>query len=72
MAGAVLNTLNTRLARGGDRLHARAREAKVLIADREFSGTVARALAALEAKPFVIDVTIPNTRRGRAHRPGGV
>src|SRR5258708_35861616 len=59
MAGAVINTLNTRLdaeaiafmlAHGG---------AKVLIADREFSGTVARALAALKERPFVIDVDDP-------------
>jgi len=33
--------------------------AKVLIADREFSGTVARALAALKERPFVIDVDDP-------------
>src|SRR5437879_4318505 len=59
MAGAVLNTLNTRLDAEAIAFMLEHGEAKVLIADREFSGTVARALAALEEKPFVIDVVDP-------------
>ena len=59
MAGAVLNTLNTRLdaeAIGFMLDHA---EAKVLLTDREFSATVSR-LARAKRRPLVIDV---ETRR---------
>src|SRR5882757_4167727 len=59
MAGAVLNTLNTRLDAEAIAFMLEHGGAKVLIADREFSGTVARALAALKEKPFVIDVDDP-------------
>src|SRR2546428_9655114 len=59
MAGAVLNTLNTRLDAEAIAFMLEHGGAKVLIADREFSGTVARALAALKDKPFVIDVDDP-------------
>ena len=56
MAGAVLNTLNTRLdaeAIGFMLDHA---DAKVLLTDREFSTTVEKALARAKRRPFVIDV----------------
>src|SRR5258705_12824773 len=56
MAGAVLNTLNTRLDAEAIAFMLEHGGAKVLIADREFSGTGARALATLKEKPFVIDV----------------
>src|SRR5206468_11132882 len=59
MAGAVLNALNTRLDAEAIAFMLEHGEAKVLIADREFSGTVGRSLAALKAKPFVIDVDDP-------------
>ncbi len=59
MAGAVLNTLNTRLDAEAIAFMLEHGGAKVLIADREFSGTVERALGALKAKPFVIDVDDP-------------
>jgi fatty-acyl-CoA synthase len=59
MAGAVLNTLNTRLDAEAIAFMLEHAGARVLIADREFSGTVARALAALKEKPFVIDVDDP-------------
>src|SRR5881296_1893405 len=59
MAGAVLNTLNTRLDAEAIAFMLEHGEAKVLIADREFSGTVGRSLAALKANPFVIDVDDP-------------
>jgi len=59
MTGAIVNTLNTRLDAEAIAFMLGHGGAKVLIADREFSGTVARALAALEDKPFVIDVDDP-------------
>jgi len=59
MAGAVLNTLNTRLDAEAIAFMLEHGGAKVLIADREFSGTVERALAVLKVKPFVIDVDDP-------------
>ncbi len=59
MAGAVLNTLNTRLDAEAIAFMLEHGGARVLIADREFSGTVERALAALKVKPFVIDVDDP-------------
>ncbi|TMG76578.1 MAG: acyl-CoA synthetase, partial [Betaproteobacteria bacterium] len=59
MAGAIFNTLNTRLDAEAIAFMLEHGGAKVLIADREFSGTVLRALAALKAKPLVIDVDDP-------------
>jgi len=56
MTGAVLNTLNTRLDPEAIAFMLEHGGAKVLLADREFSGTVAKALAALKTKPLVIDV----------------
>jgi len=59
MAGAVLNTINTRLdARTIAFILAHA-ETKVLITDREYSKTVAQALEALEHKPLVVDIDDP-------------
>jgi 3-(methylthio)propionyl---CoA ligase len=59
MAGAVLNTLNTRLDAEAIAFMLEHGGAKILIADREFSGTVETALASLKSKPFVIDVDDP-------------
>jgi len=59
MAGAVLNTLNTRLDAEAIAFMLGHGGARVLIADREFSGTVEKALASLESKPLVIDVDDP-------------
>jgi len=56
MTGAVLNTLNTRLDPEAIAFMLEHGGAKVLLADREFSGTVVKALAALKTKPLVIDV----------------
>ncbi|MGH8750604.1 MAG: AMP-binding protein, partial [Burkholderiales bacterium] len=56
MAGAVLNTLNTRLDAEAIAFMLQHGEAKVLITDREFSGTIAQALTQLDKKPLVIDV----------------
>src|SRR6266852_5724492 len=56
MAGAVLNTLNTRLDAEAIAFMLEHGGAKVLITDREFSPTVEAALARLKHKPEVIDV----------------
>jgi len=56
MLGAVLNTLNTRLDAEAIAFMLNHGEAKVLIADREFSVTVAQALARTEHRPIVIDI----------------
>ena len=71
MAGAVLNTINTRLdsaivAFGFD--HA---ETKVLITDREYSKVVKDALAACKAKPLIIDYDDPEFT-GAGERLGGI
>jgi fatty-acyl-CoA synthase len=59
MVGAVLNTLNTRLDADAIAFMLEHGEAKVLITDREFAGTIAIALQKLARKPFVIDVDDP-------------
>src|SRR5690606_6110010 len=59
MAGAVLNTLNVRLDPEAIAYMLDHGQAKALITDREFSGTIARALELVERKPLVIDVDDP-------------
>jgi fatty-acyl-CoA synthase len=59
MAGAVLNTINTRLDAATIAFILEHAEAKVLLADREYSGTVKEALARSKAKPLVIDYDDP-------------
>jgi fatty-acyl-CoA synthase len=59
MAGAVLNTLNTRLDAEAIAFMLNHGEAKALITDREFSGTIAGALEKVDRKPIVIDVDDP-------------
>jgi len=59
MAGAVLNTLNTRLDAEAIAFMLQHGEAKLLITDREFSPTVKGALAKLKARPAVVDVDDP-------------
>ena len=56
MCGAVLNALNTRLDADAIAFMLEHGGAKVVITDREFSGTVDKALASIKAKPFVVDV----------------
>ncbi|MDC7713818.1 acyl-CoA synthetase [Vogesella sp. LYT5W] len=56
MSGAVLNTLNTRLDPEAIAFMLQHGEARALITDREFSFTIAPALALLETPPLVIDV----------------
>jgi len=59
MAGAVLNTLNMRLDADAIAFMLGHGEAKVLITDREFAGTIAGALKKLDRKPIVVDVDDP-------------
>ena len=59
MIGAVLNTLNTRLDADAIAFMLGHGEAKVLITDREFAGTIAGALQKLDRKPIVVDVDDP-------------
>ena len=59
MIGAVLNTLNVRLDAEAIAYMLDHGQAKVLITDREFSGTIAKVLELVEKKPLVIDVNDP-------------
>ena len=59
MLGAVLNALNTRLDAAAIAFMLEHGDAKVLITDREFSPTIAAALALLKKKPLVIDYDDP-------------
>jgi fatty-acyl-CoA synthase len=59
MTGGVLNTLNTRLDAAVIAFTLDHAEAKVLITDREFSGTIKAALAQAKSKPLVIDYDDP-------------
>jgi len=56
MTGAVINALNTRLDSGSIAFMLQHGEAKVLLTDRELSGTVGKALQMLERRPLVIDI----------------
>ena len=59
MAGAVLNTLNTRLDPGVIAFSLEHGEAKVLIIDREFSRIMTAALEQAGVEPLVIDYDDP-------------
>ena len=59
MIGAVLNTLNTRLDADAIAFMLGHGEAKALITDREFAGTIAGALQKLDRKPIVVEVDDP-------------
>ena len=56
MAGAVLNTINTRLDAATVAFILDHGDAKVLITDKEFSATAQAALNQCQSKPLVIDV----------------
>ena len=66
MAGAVLNTLNIRLDAETIAFMLQHGEAKLLLTDREFSGTIAKALKLLpvNSRPVVIDVDDPQFEGG--------
>jgi fatty-acyl-CoA synthase len=59
MAGAVLNTINTRLDAAVIAFQLDHAETKVLITDREFSKVVKDALALAKVKPLVVDYDDP-------------
>ncbi len=65
MTGAVLTTLNIRLDAEAIGFMLEHAEAKVLITDREFSPTVAKALKMVGKKPVVIDVDDPQGKGGQ-------
>jgi len=65
MAGAVLNTINTRLDAATIGFILQHAEAKVLLTDREFSAAVGQALAQLKKKPLVVEVDDPAFEGGR-------
>ena len=71
MTGAVLNTINTRLDAAVIAFQLDHAEAKVLIADREFSKVVKEALALAKVKPLVIDYDDPEFA-GAGERLGAI
>ena len=71
MAGAVLNTLNTRLDARIIAFSLEYAGAKVLITDREFSPVVKAALESVAAKPLIIDYDDPEFA-GPGERLGAV
>jgi len=71
MAGAVLNTINTRLDAAIIAFGLNHAETKVLITDREFSKVVKEALSRAKVKPLVIDYDDPEFA-GEGERLGGV
>ena len=59
MVGAVLNALNYRLDAGTIAFVLEHANTRLLITDREFSGTIAAALAKMDAPPVVVDIDDP-------------
>jgi len=59
MAGAVLNALNTRLDAATIAFILEHGEAKAVLVDREYAGTVKSALSQINARPLVIDIADP-------------
>ena len=66
MSGAVLNTLNTRLDAEAIAFMLDHGEARVLLSDREFSASIAKALTRVKVKPLVIDVEDPAFQGGES------
>ncbi len=64
MAGAVLNSINTRLDAAAVAFILKHAEAKILITEREMSPIVSKALDLLENKPLVIDIDDPSYEGG--------
>jgi fatty-acyl-CoA synthase len=71
MAGAVLNTINTRLDAAVIAFQFDHGEAKAVITDREFSKAVKEALSIAKVKPLVIDYDDPEFT-GAGERIGGI
>ena len=66
MVGAILNAINIRLDADTIAFILEHGEAKLLLADREFSGVIAKALGQLTSKPLVIDIDDPLASEGEA------
>jgi fatty-acyl-CoA synthase len=64
MVGAVLNALNYRLDAGMIAVILDHAQTKLLIADREFSDTIAAAIARMDDPPVVIDIDDPACQDG--------
>jgi fatty-acyl-CoA synthase len=64
MAGAVLNSINTRLDAPSVAFGLAYADTKVLITERELSPVVSKALALMEDKPLVIDIDDPSYEGG--------
>ena len=64
MVGAVLNALNYRLDAGTIAFILEHAQTKLLIADREFSDTIAAAIARMDDPPVVIDIDDPACHGG--------
>ena len=64
MTGGVLNALNTRLDAATIAFILEHGEAKLLIADREYSGVIGEALARMASPPPVIDIDDPLAQGG--------
>jgi fatty-acyl-CoA synthase len=64
MAGAVLNAINTRLDAAAVAFILDHGEAKVLLADKEFSPVIKAALAQAKARPYVVDIDDPALTSG--------
>jgi fatty-acyl-CoA synthase len=65
MVGAVLNALNYRLDAGNIAFILGHAQTKLLITDREFSDTIAAALARMDEPPVVIDIDDPIFEGGK-------
>ena len=71
MAGAVLNTINTRLDAAVIAFQLDHGDAKVLITDREFAKVVKEALALCKVKPLIVDYDDPEFS-GAGERLGAI
>ena len=69
MLGAVLCSINIRLDPAAIAFILTHSEAKVVLADREFSSVMAPALAQTERKPFVVDIDDPEAIGGERIGP---
>jgi fatty-acyl-CoA synthase len=56
LAGAVLNALNTRLDAATIAFILEHGDAKAVLVDREYAGTIKSALSQINARPFVVDI----------------
>ena len=65
MAGAVLNSLNTRLDADAVAFMLKHSEARVVISDRIFADVMEEAIGMLESKPLVVDIDDPQAGGGR-------